>query len=237
MNIEVDRLVVRYGPRAALDGVSFRVEPGSVYALLGRNGAGKSSLIKVLLGQRRADGGRALVDGYDPWPSRAALMARVGATPETPDAPPALSVDRIAAWIAPLYSRWDRAGFRARLERFGVDRSARFGQLSRGQRSLVMLSLALAHAPQLLILDDPTLGLDPVARRFFYEELVTDLADRRTTILLATHDLDGVERVATHVGVLADGRLVADGPLEEVRGATPLEERFVALAGPPGVVR
>ena len=237
MNIEVDRLEVRYGPRSALEGVSLRVEPGSVYALLGRNGAGKSSLIKVLLGQRRADGGRALVDGRDPWPSRAALMARVGATPETPDAPPTMRIEQIAGSAAPFYPRWDASGFSGRLERFGIDRRSRFGQLSRGQKALVMLALALAHGPALLVLDDPTLGLDPLARRFFYEELVTDLADRQTTILLASHDLDGVERVASHVGVLAAGRLIADGVLDEVRGDLSLEERFVALAGAEGGAR
>jgi len=234
MRIEVDRLTVRYGQRRALDGASFTVEPGSVYALLGRNGAGKSSLIKVLLGQRRADGGRARIDGRDPWRGRAGLMASVGATPETPDALPTMRVERIVGSVAPLYPRWDGAAFRGRLERFGIDRRSRFGQLSRGQRALVMLALALGHGPALLVLDDPTLGLDPLARRFFYEELVGELADRGTTILLATHDLDGVERVATHVGVLAEGRLIADGALDEVRGDRPLEERFVALAGTAG---
>ncbi len=242
MRIEVDRLTVRYGPRAALAGATFAVEPGAVYALLGRNGAGKSSLIKVLLGQRRADGGALRVDGRDPWRHRVALMAEIGATPETPDAPPSMRVDRIAAAVAPLYPRWDGTGFGARLERFGIDRRSRFGQLSRGQKALVMLAVALAHGPALLVLDDPTLGLDPVARRFFYEELVTDLADRGTTILLATHDLDGVERVASHAGILLDGRIVADGPIETLRSAPgvdglpagTLEETFVALTARDG---
>lgn len=231
MNIALRNLDVRYGRRVAVDGVSLAVERGAVYALLGRNGSGKTSLVKVMLGQRRADGGAATVGGLDPWRERAPLMARVGATPETPDAPPALSVDAIVRSVAPLYPRWDQRAFGERLERFGVDRRTRFGDLSRGQKSLVMLALALGHAPELLILDDPTLGLDAVARRFFYEELVVDLADRGTTVLLASHDLDGVERVATHAGVLAAGRLIAQGSLEELKQSSTLEDLFVSLVG------
>jgi len=236
MRVEVEALVARYGRRTALDGVGFEVAPGTVFALLGRNGAGKSTLVKCLLGQRRPDGGRIRLDGLDPWRHRARLMARLGATPETPDAPPALPLDEIERCVAPLYSRWDRATFRARLERFGIDRRRRFGELSRGQKAIAQLALALAPAPELLILDDPTLGLDAVARRYFYEELVVELADRGTTVLLATHDLDGAERVATHVGVLDRGRLRAYGLLEELRdaagpGSPNLEEIFVSLVG------
>lgn len=231
MNIELRNLTVRYGRRLAVDDVSLSVERGSVYALLGRNGSGKTSLIKVLLGQRRADAGEVRIHALDPWRQRTELMRRLGATPETPDAPPAMTVAAVERSIAPLYPRWDRTAFGERLERFGIGRRTRFGDLSRGQKSLVMLALALGHSPELLILDDPTLGLDPVARRFFYEELVVDLADRGTTVFLASHDLDGVERVATHVGVLAAGRLVTQGSLEELKPGSTLEDLFVSLLG------
>lgn len=242
MRVEVEGVTVRYGARRAVDGASFVVEPGSVYALLGRNGAGKSSLIKVLLGQRRPDGGRVAVGGRDPWRQRAALMAEIGATPETPDAPPAASAAEIARSVAPLYPSWDRRGFEERLARFGIDPRRRFVALSRGQKALVMLALALAHRPRLLVLDDPTLGLDPVARRWVFEDLVGELADRGTTVLLASHDLDGVERVATHAGFLVEGRLVAGGAIEALRAAPgsdgrptgSLEERFVALTATGG---
>lgn len=231
MNIELRNLTVRYGRRVAVDDVSLSVERGSVYALLGRNGSGKTSLIKVLLGQRRADAGEVRIDGLDPWRQRAALMRRLGATPESPDAPPAMTVDAIERSVAPLYPRWDRTAFGERLEHFGIRRQNRFSDLSRGQKSLVMLALALGPAPELLILDDPTLGLDAVARRFFYEELVVDLADRGTTVFLASHDLDGVERVATHVGVLASGRLIAQGRLEVLEQGSTLEDLFISLVG------
>lgn len=239
MKIEVRDLVVRYGRRTAVDGVSFAVEDGSVWALLGRNGAGKSSLVKVLLGQRPANRGTVSIGGLDPWRRRARLMARVGATPETPDAPPGLTVAGIERFTAPLYPRWDRVGFRGRLERFGVPLRQKFGELSRGQRGLVMLALALAHRPELLILDDPTLGLDPLARRFVFDELIAELAERGVTVFLTSHDLAGVERVATHVGILENGKLIAEGELESLREqalaagveAPNLEEIFAARIG------
>ena len=242
MKISVRDLRVRYGRRTALDGVSFDVASGSVWALLGRNGAGKSSLVKVLLGQRPADSGSAAIDGRDPWRHRARLMRTVTATPETPDAPVHLRVREIERWTAPLYPDWDAAGFTERLERFGVPRDQKFGSLSRGQKGLVMLALALAPRPRLLVLDDPTLGLDPVARRFVFDELIRELADRQVTVFLTSHDLEGVERVATHVGILKDGRLVAEGELESLRAEavaagveTPnLEEIFVARTGERG---
>jgi len=235
MKIALRDLTVRYGRKVAVDAVSLEVEPGSVFALLGRNGSGKSSLVKVLLGFRHADGGTAAIDGLDPWRRRAALMARIGATPETPDAPPGQRITEIVRFVAPLYPRWDRKGFDARLERFGIDPRSRFGQLSRGQKSLVQLALALAHAPELLILDDPTLGLDAVARRFVFEELVGELAERHATVFLTSHDLAGVERVATHVGILDGGKLTALGDLDSLREqaiaagveAPDLEEIFV----------
>jgi len=239
MKIEVRDLVVRYGRTCALDGVGFDVEPGSVFALVGRNGSGKSSLVKVLLGQRRADAGRVSVGGLDPWRRRAELMFRVGATPETPDAPPFATATELAKLAAPVYPSWDRKGFDERLDRFGLPRDRAFRELSRGQRSLVMLALALAHRPQLLVLDDPTLGLDAVARRFVFEELVGELAERGVTIFLTSHDLTGVERVATHVAILCEARIADEGSLEELReraledglDGPDLEELVVATAG------
>lgn len=217
MKLEVHDLTVRYGRSTAVDAVTFAVEPGTVYALLGRNGAGKSTLLRTLLGQRRPDGGTIRIGGLDPWSRRARLMARIGATPESPDAPPRSTAAELAALGAGLYRRWDGDAFADRIERFGIDPGKRFGELSRGQRSLLQLAFALAPEPELLVLDDPTLGLDAVARRYFFKELVGELADRGTTTLLATHDLAGAERVATHVGMLVEGRLLLSTDIESLR--------------------
>jgi ABC-2 type transport system ATP-binding protein len=212
--VSLEGLTVRYGKATACQDVSLSVSPGAVYALLGRNGAGKSSLVRCLLGQQKPSAGRAFLFGRDVWSERAGLMARVGVVPEEPDAPPAMNALQLADFCRRLYPRWNRKEVEDRLARFGVPAKNPFGRLSKGQKGEVMLALALGHGPELLILDDPTLGLDVVARRALFEELVGELADRGTTIFLTTHDLTGFEGIATRVGILKEGRLVLDEELE-----------------------
>jgi len=215
--IEVGGLTVRYGGRTALDDVSFAVPEGAVYALLGRNGAGKSSLVRCLLGAQQPAAGTARLLGRDSWRERARILRDVGVVAEEPDAPPAMTVRQIARFCSRLYPRWDAAGLEERLRRFGVPADIPFGRLSKGQKGQVSLSLALAPVPRLVLLDDPTLGLDPLARRAVFEELIVDLADRGTTVFLTSHDLAGVEGIADHVGVLREGRLVLNEDLESVK--------------------
>ena len=215
--IRLEALTVRYGRAAACADVSLAVASGSVYALLGRNGAGKSSLVRCLLGEQKPTSGRTLLFGADSWTTRRAAMARTGVVPEEPDAPPAMTARELSDFCRRIYPKWDSAGVAARLERFGASARTPFGKLSRGQKAQVMLALALGHAPELLILDDPTLGLDAVARRALYEEIVGELADRGTTVLLTTHDLAGFEGIATRVGVLKTGKLVLDEDMESLK--------------------
>ncbi|HKD19278.1 MAG TPA: ABC transporter ATP-binding protein, partial [Thermoanaerobaculia bacterium] len=184
--LRIEGLTVRYGRTTACADVSLSVEAGSVYALLGRNGAGKSSLVRCLLGQQKASAGRALLFGDDSWTTRRRAMTRTGVTPEDPDAPPSMTARQLSDFCRRVYPRWDDDAVAARLSRFGIPPKTPFGQLSRGQKAQVMLALALGHGPELLVLDDPTLGLDAVARRGLYEEIVGELADRRTTVFLTT---------------------------------------------------
>jgi ABC-2 type transport system ATP-binding protein len=216
--LSVESLTLRYGHKIACDGVSLSVARGAVYALLGRNGAGKSSLVQCVLGQRKPDSGRALLFGEDAWRTRARAMARTGVVPEEPDAPPAMTREELVDFCRRLYPSWDSAGTRARLDRFGVPAGVPFGKLSKGQKGMLLLSLALAPSPELLVLDDPTLGLDPVARKALFEEIVVELADRGSTVFLTTHDLTGIEGLATRVGILKDGRVVLDEDLETLKG-------------------
>lgn len=213
-----DGLTVRYGAKTAVDAVSLGVPVGSVFALLGRNGAGKSSLLRCLLGEQKPTVGSASLFGEEAWRCRARLMARVGVVPEEPDAPREMTPRRLGAFYRALYPRWDDAGLRTRLERFGVPLDTPFGKLSKGQKSLTALSLALSSSPELLVLDDPTLGLDAVARRAFLEEIVGELADRGVSILLSTHDLAGVERIADRVAILRAGRVVVAEETEALKG-------------------
>jgi ABC-2 type transport system ATP-binding protein len=223
-----EHLSVRYGRTRVIEDVSFTVPPGCVYALLGRNGAGKSSLVRCLVGQQRASSGRALLFGRDAWSDRVALMVRVGLVPEEPDAPPELSPARLLTLAGRLHARWDESATRERLRRFAIPLETPFARLSKGQKGAVQLALALGHAPELLILDDPTLGLDVVARDQVFGEVIGELADRGTTILITTHDLAAIEGIADRVGMLREGRLVLDEPLEAVkeRYALPLERIF-----------
>ena len=216
-SIACEGLTVRYGRRLALDGVSFEVPAGSVYALLGRNGAGKSSLIRCLLGEQKPSAGSARLMGRDPWRQRAAILREVGVVAEEPDMPPEMSARQLSRFCARLYPAWDQAGLAARLQRFGVPLDQQFRRLSRGQKAQVSLALALACVPRLLVLDDPTLGLDAVARRAVFEELIGELADRGTTVLITSHDLEGIERIADRVGILRGGRLVLDEEMESLK--------------------
>jgi ABC-2 type transport system ATP-binding protein len=158
-------------------------------------------------------------------------MSRVGVVPEQPDAPPELSPRRLAAFCARLYPRFDHEAFAARLDRFGVPAVQPFGRLSKGQKGAVMLALALGPSPELLVLDDPTLGLDVVARHEVFREVIGDLADRGTTVFLTSHDLQGVEGVADRVAILRDGVLAVSEELEPLkqRYARSLEDIFTAV--------
>lgn len=215
--IHVDSLSVRYGHTVAVDSVNFDVPSGSVYALLGRNGAGKSSLVRCLIGQQYPEHGRVALFGEDVWRHREQLMQRTGIVPEDADAPPEMTIGRVAAFCSRLYGRWSDGAVRERLARFSLTADMRFGTLSKGQKKQVMLAIALATSPELLVLDDPTLGLDVVARKSLFEEVISDLADRGTTILITTHDLAGVESLADRAGILRDGRLVLDEEMETLK--------------------
>lgn len=205
-----EQVTIRYGRTLAADAVSFQILPGQVYALLGRNGAGKSSLVRCLVGQQRVQGGRVWLFGADAWAGRQAAMAQVGVMPETPDFPPAMTAEAINALCARLTPGWDAAAVADRLEALGIPRRTPSGRLSRGQRAQLSLVLATAHHPDLLVLDDPTLGIDPLARRRLWDDLIAELADRGTTILITTHDLAVIDGLADRIGILEQGRLVLD---------------------------
>ncbi|HEX4439396.1 MAG TPA: ABC transporter ATP-binding protein [Thermoanaerobaculia bacterium] len=215
--MRLESLTVRYGRQLACRDVSLAVPQGAVYALLGRNGAGKSSLVRCLLGQQRASSGRTLLFGGDAWKTRRRAMERTGVVPEEPDAPPAMTARQLSDFCRRAYPRWDARAVLDRLSRFAVPEGTPFGRLSKGQKGEVMLALALGHSPELLVLDDPTLGLDVVARRALCEEIVGELADRGTTVFLTTHDLAAFEGIATRVGILKEGRLALDEDLEVLR--------------------
>ena len=231
--LETDGLAVSYGRTRVLDRITLSVPRGSVFALLGRNGSGKTSLLRCVLGQRPVAAGGARLLGEDPWRHRRRLMERVGVVPEDPNAFPEMTAGQLSAFCGRLHGRWDGAAVEERLRRFEVPTDRPFGGLSKGQKGAVMLALGLGHDPELLLLDDPTLGLDVVARDAVFREVIGDLADRGTTVFVTTHDLRAIEGLADHVAILHAGRLALTGGMEAVKAEwnQPLEEIFMAVAG------
>jgi ABC-2 type transport system ATP-binding protein len=216
--IRIDRMTKRYRGRPAVEGLTLEVPAGSVFGLLGENGAGKTTTIQSLLGLIVPDEGRVETLGLDPVRQGLEVRRRVGYVPEQ----------------ASLYDWMTVADFHpepghgpaAYLERYGrlvegfeLPRDRRIRHLSKGMKAKVALALALASAPELLILDEPTSGLDILVRREFLESMV-DLAGEGRTVLLSSHQVSEVERVASHVALLHQGRLVLAEPLDELRART-----------------
>ena len=208
----------RYGRESALEQVELRVPDGAVYVLVGVNGAGKSTLFKLLMNLERPDAGTAEVFGLDTGREGPEVRARVGYVPERQDAPyRSMTCARLLRHAAAFYPAWDHA-YADRLARaLGVPLPRRVGGLSKGETQRLQLVLALAYRPPLLLLDEPTDGLDPVVRRRALALLAEHLADTPTTVLISTHHIHELESLADHVGVLRDGRLVAQMPRAELQ--------------------
>jgi ABC-2 type transport system ATP-binding protein len=208
----------RYGRESALEQVELRVPDGAVYVLVGVNGAGKSTLFKVLMNLERPDAGTAEVFGLDTGRDGPQVRAQVGYVPERQDAPyRAMTCARLLRHAAAFYPEWDHAYAGHLVRALGVRPERRAGALSKGETRRLQLVLALAYRPPLLLLDEPTDGLDPVVRRRALALLAEHLADAPTTVVISTHHLNELESLADHVGVLREGRLVAQMPREELQ--------------------
>ncbi|MCK5943039.1 MAG: ABC transporter ATP-binding protein [Planctomycetes bacterium] len=206
-----------FGARHVLRSLTFRVEPGEVYALLGRNGAGKTTALRILLGFLQPLAGRASVFGRDCTDLRPQDRARIGYVGEEHRLYATMSVASAIAFEAATRPGFRRAFADAAVQRCGLSRRQRIPLLSRGQRAQLSLILAIADAPELLICDDPALGLDVVMRREFLDVMIDLLADTGCTVLFSSHFLSDVERVADRVGILHDGSLLVDATLDDLK--------------------
>ena len=211
-------LSMRYGRQTALDGVDLRVPEGAVYVLVGENGAGKSTAMKVLLNLERPNSGSAEVFGLDTGADGPRVRAQIGYVPEYHDAVyPWMKCSRLIEHVAAFFPAWDRAYADRLATIFDLRLQRKVGTLSKGEMRRLQLALALAHRPPLLLLDEPTDGLDPVARNRTLAQLAEHLADSPTTVVIATHHIHEVESFADHIGVLRQGRLVAQMSRDEAR--------------------
>jgi len=218
--IHIERLHYRVGNAFEIKDLDLHVPAGSIYGFLGPNGSGKTTTIRLILGLLRPLSGKVTVLG-DPMPAQhARILARVGYVPEQPHLDTTLTVRELIDFQAAFYPRWDRARAEELVARFELDGDQLFGRLSKGQKAKLMILLALAQCGDLLVLDEPTDGLDPVVRRDILSALVTYVSERGATIFISSHLVHELERVCDWVAVMDNGRLITESPMEKLKHGT-----------------
>lgn len=231
--IQTQGLTRWFGSKCAVDQVTLNVPRGSVFALLGRNGSGKTTLIRMLLGLLEPTRGSATILGEDCQRISPATRWRIGYVAEGHPLIGWMRVGDLESFQKSFYPQWNGRIFQAVLDHFGLERKSRASQLSRGQRAGLSLALVLATEPELLMMDDPAMGLDPVARRTLLEAMILVTRDAGHTIFFATHLLEDVERVADHIAILDNSILRVCCSIETLRSR--ITRLTLNFAGPSPV--
>jgi len=208
----------RFGPTVALDCVGFTVAPGAVLGVIGRNGAGKTTALRLALGTLWPDAGRVRTLGLDPVVRGIEVAGRVALLSEESALHPWMTIDEIVRFTGALHSRWDKSLAVRLAKDLDLDPSQKIRQLSRGTRAKVALVLAVAARPEVLLLDDPTAGLDPLVRREVLDGVLSAVSEEGGAVVYASHLVHDVERVADRVIVLDGGRIRLEGELQELKG-------------------
>ena len=224
--IEARGLRKSFKATTALDGVDLTIEPGRIVGLIGRNGAGKSTAMNAILGLAPSDG-RLAVLGLDPWTQRDRLMREVSFIADVAVLPRWLRVSQALDYVAGVHPRFDRAKAEAFLDRTDLKRTSRVRELSKGMVTQLHLALVMAIDAKLLVLDEPTLGLDLLYRKAFYDSLLNDWFESDRAILVSTHQVEEIQHILTDVVFLNHGKVVLAASMEA------LEERYLeAMVGP-----
>ena len=228
-------LAKRFGRRRVIEGLDLQVPEGSVYGFLGRNGAGKTTSLRMLLGILAPDAGEIVYQGQSVRRAGPTQRRRIGYVSQQQHFYPWMKVRTLGRFVGAFYPTWERARFDGLLERLSVDPTQRVGALSGGTRMKLALALALAHAPPLLLLDEPTAGVDPVTRREILDLLRSAAREDGRTVLFSSHNISEIEAIGTHVGILHEGRMFWQGPVEglgqrvrRVSGELPAGARVLA---------
>ena len=236
--IDVTELTRRFDSKTALDSVTLSLPRGAVYGLVGANGAGKTTLIKHILGLLRAQNGSVRVFGLDPVADPVGVLSRIGYLSEENDLPGWMRVDELIRYSRAFRPAWDDDYAEELRESFALDPAAKVKNLSKGQKARVGMLIALSYRPDLLVLDEPSSGLDPIVRRDILGAIIRTIAHEGRTVLFSSHLLEEVEQVADHVTMINKGKIVLSAPLEDIReshrvdGRVPsLDEIFVARVG------
>jgi ABC-2 type transport system ATP-binding protein len=215
--IEMNGLTRKFGATCALDNVTLAVPRGVVFGLIGANGAGKTTLIRHVLGLLKAQTGRVRVFGLDPVKDPVGVLARIGYLSEEGDLPGWMRVDELMRYVRAFYPKWDEDYAQDLRRQFALDPAAKVKELSKGQRARAGLLVALAYRPELLVLDEPSSGLDPIVRRDILGAIVRTIADEGRTVLFSSHLLDEVERVSDRVAMLDAGRVLFAADCDEIK--------------------
>ena len=215
--VQTEDLGYRFGRAWAVRHLDLAVPAGAVYGLLGQNGAGKSTVLRLLLGLLRRHEGRVEVLGRDPQADPVAVKERVGYVAESLELYEWMTIDELLGFVGRYRPGWDPVLAVRLRERFRLDPDRRVGELSKGQKAMAGLLLALAFRPDLLLLDEPTSGLDVAARRLFYETVLAEYQAEGGTILIASHQVHEIAGLVDHLGILREGRLEVSAPLEELQ--------------------
>jgi ABC-2 type transport system ATP-binding protein len=213
--IEARGLTKAFGAQRALDGMSFAVQPGRIVGLIGPNGAGKTTALKAILGLTSFTGDLRVM-GLDPRSQRDELMREVCFIADVAVLPRWLKVSQALEFVAGVHPRFDRSVAEGFLKKTDIHMSSRVGQLSKGMVTQLHLALILAIDARLLVLDEPTLGLDLLYRRSFYDTLLNDYFDKQRTILLTTHQVEEVEHLFTDIIFINQGHVALDSPVEDL---------------------
>ena len=230
--VEIHNVRYRAGRTFEIPDLTLNVPVGAIYGFLGPNGSGKTTTIRLVLGLLRAMAGRISVLG-EPMPEHApGILARVGYVPEQPHLDPTLTVYETLRFQAAFYSTWDATRAEQLLRQFQLDEQATFGRLSKGQKGKLMTLLALAQRPELLVLDEPTDGLDPVVRRDVLSALLDYVSQRRATVFISSHLVHELERICDWIGVMDNGRLVTELPMERFKRGI---KRLRVAGAPPNI--
>lgn len=227
--IHVSELTRRFGARTALDSVSLSLPRGAVYGLVGANGAGKTTLIKHILGLLRAESGSVRVFEHDPVADPIAVLSRIGYLSEENDLPGWMRIEELIRYSRAFYPAWDDAFAEELRQTFALDATAKIKNLSKGQKARVGLLIALAYRPELLVLDEPSSGLDPIVRRDILGAVIRTIADEGRTVLFSSHLLEEVEQVADHVTMISNGKIVLSAPLSDIKESHRVDGRVLSL--------
>ena len=215
--VEINRLSRHFGSKVAINELSLTIPRGGVFGLIGGNGAGKTTLLRHILGMLKAQSGSVKVFGLDPVACPVGVLGRIGYLSEDRALPNWMRVRELMRYTEAFYPAWDANYAEELRDAFDLDPLARVKNLSRGQRARAGLLVALAHRPDLLVLDEPSSGLDPVVRRDILGAIIRTIGEEGRTVLFSSHLLDEVERVADRVAIIHQGQILLTASVDEIK--------------------